>query len=268
MSKKRPSFTNLFLEPVRRFMAATALEQSEQDIVAATVDGDGAPVLVLPGFSMGDQSTASLRSFIDAKNYKSYGWRQGANKGPKAVQLTALSQRLQDISAAHDGQKVTLIGYSLGGMYARELARQYPDLVAQVITIASPFGADESMNIPLKPLRRLSEVFDEAARGMTDSDLVARSLSPLPVPTTAIYSRQDGIVYWQAAINDAADRTENIEISASHLGMLVDPAVRLIIADRLAQDNQNWQSFDRASYPQFADKIIDQDYVRPNSLKP
>ena len=132
--------------------------------------------------------------------------------------------------------RVSLIGWSLGGVYARELARAHPSDVRQVITLASPFRNLEATNIPAFLLARRREHPDEAA-------LRERLQAPLPVPVTAIYSRSDGIPAWQSCAVEPSAYSENIEVESSHLGIAHHPVVLLTIADRLAQAEGAWKPF-------------------------
>ena len=113
--------------------------------------GDGHPVLVLPGFMAGDLSTRALRRFLRDKDYRAHGWKQGRNIGPSAALIAAMAGRLQDLNRRYD-RRVSLIGWSLGGIYARELARAMPELVRQVITLASPFRDLDAVNVGTDPV--------------------------------------------------------------------------------------------------------------------
>src|SRR5215831_17014221 len=109
--------------------------------------GDGHPVLVLPGFMASDFSTRALRRFLRDKGYRTHGWKLGRNLGPNQATIAAMVGRLRDLEQRYD-RRVSLIGWSLGGIYARELARAMPELVRQVITLASPFRDVEAVNVP------------------------------------------------------------------------------------------------------------------------
>ena len=200
--------------------------------------GDGHPVLVLPGFMAGDFSTRALRRFLRDKGYMAHGWKLGRNRGPNAEVTTAMVARVQNLHARR-GRTVSLIGWSLGGIYARELARAMPELVRQVITLASPFRDLDATNVP----RFLSG----RARGRThvrdDALLRARLREPLPVPTTAIVSRTDAIASWQSCCTEPGPLSENLEVESSHLGIGHHPVVLLTIADRLAQPEGAWKPF-------------------------
>jgi pimeloyl-ACP methyl ester carboxylesterase len=144
---------------------------------------------------------------------------------------------LQAVRARH-GRRVSLVGWSLGGIYARELARRFADDVRQVITLASPFRDVDATNVPrfLRDLARRRPLPDEG-----DHRRVLHA--PLPVPTTAIYSRSDGIAAWRSCRLDEDARSENIEVASSHLGIGHHPVALLTIADRLKQPEGAWRRF-------------------------
>jgi alpha/beta hydrolase family protein len=197
--------------------------------------GDGHPVLVLPAFMTSDFSTRVLRSFLRDRGYAAHGWKLGRNTGPTPETVAALVQRLHDLRRRHD-RRVSLIGWSLGGVYARELARAFPQDVRQVITLATPFRNLEATNVPAFLLTRRRPHPHEAA-------FRERLRLPLPVPTTAVYSRTDGIASWRSCVAEPGPQSESIEVESSHLGIGHHPVVLLTIADRLAQAEDAWKPF-------------------------
>jgi esterase/lipase len=205
--------------------------------------GDGHPVLVLPGFTTTDRSTVVLRRYLTRLGYDAYAWELGRNLGPRAIgqQGEKLIARLDEIHAA-TGKKVSLIGWSLGGILARQLSRRRPDLVRQIVTLGSPFAGDpRATNV-----WRIYEMM--SGQRMKDPDTQAQmreSHDAPPVPSTAIYSKYDGIVAWQNCIEPASATTDNIEVPGSHCGLGVNPVVMLAIADRLAQGEDAWKPFER-----------------------
>jgi pimeloyl-ACP methyl ester carboxylesterase len=199
--------------------------------------GDGHAVLVFPGFLADDFSTRALRGFLRDLGYAAHGWRLGRNLGPSPELAARMVERLRDIRGRYD-RPVSLVGWSLGGIYARELARRWPDDVRQVITLASPFRDVEATNVPrfLRDVARQWPLPDEAE--------YRRVLhAPLPMPTTAIYSRTDGIAAWQSCRLDEGPTSQNIEVASSHLGIGHHPVALLTIADRLAQPEGAWRRF-------------------------
>ena len=203
--------------------------------------GDGHTVVVFPGLSAGDASTFPLRAYLERLGYRVSGWKQGFNFGPRAGVLQSAKRQVQQAFEA-SGKKVSLIGWSLGGVYARELAKQLPGQVRSVITLGTPFaGSPKSTNA-----WRIYELASgrDAARESARYDLPAAP----PVPTTSVYSRSDGIVAWQASLQGPCKDnpyTENIEVLASHIGLGVNPSAWWAVADRLAQPEGGWKPFER-----------------------
>jgi pimeloyl-ACP methyl ester carboxylesterase len=200
--------------------------------------GDGHPVLVVPGLLADDGSTWTLRRVLRDLGYRVHGWRLGRNLGPTAATVTGLQNRLLDLKSRYDSE-VSVIGWSLGGIYARTLARDSPAAVRQVITLGSPIHlAHESQS-------RAGRAFDRYAHlHVVPRELPLESgVDALPVPATSIYSRCDGIVAWEACLDSPSARAENIAVVGSHLGFGHHPAVIWAIADRLAQPLGEWAPF-------------------------
>ena len=205
--------------------------------------GDGHPVLVLPGFVTTDLSTTVLRRFLAQQNYATHAWELGRNLGPKAIggQGEKLVARLEAIYAEH-GRKVSLVGWSLGGVLARQLSRRRPELVRQVISLGSPFAGDPRATNVWRAYELLTG--QRLKDPDTRSQLQESALIP-PVPSTSIYSKGDGVVAWQNCLEPEAATTDNIEVNGSHCGLGVNPAVLYAVADRLAQPEGAWKPFDR-----------------------
>ena len=192
--------------------------------------GDGHGVLVLPGLLAADGSTLALRQFAHWLGYDVHGWELGRNRGPTDAVLDGLPH-LVTVLAERTGGPVSIIGWSLGGIYAREMAREYPGLVRQVITLGSPFAlADPHRTRADGVYQRRSHLHANVGR------IPARETVALPigVPSTAVYSRHDGIVCWQHCIEPETELHSNVEVRCSHLGFGFDPATLWLIADRLA----------------------------------
>jgi pimeloyl-ACP methyl ester carboxylesterase len=202
--------------------------------------GDGHPVLVLPGLLAGDFSTAPLRRFLRDLSYDARGWKLGINRGPDERVSLSMRERLAHLAKRH-GRKVSLVGWSLGGIYARELARAHPELVRSVITLATPFRDISATHAArLVPIRPGGRPLHEAR------DLRTFLAQPVPVPTTSIYSRSDGIVHWQSCLEQPGPERENIEVDCSHIGMGFHPQTLAIVADRLAQPEGTWRPYSAA----------------------
>ncbi|MBT9458149.1 MAG: alpha/beta hydrolase [Burkholderiaceae bacterium] len=199
--------------------------------------GDGHPVLVFPGLGANDLTTAPLRSFLDSLGYVSQPWSQGFNFGPRKGVLERGQADLRALYREY-GQKVSLIGWSLGGLYARELAKELPEQVRCVITLGTPFTGH--------PRATNAWRFFELVSGHKSNDpaMMEELRKPPPVPTTSIFSRSDGIVAWRCSVNEPAPHTENIEVQASHVGLGLNPVALYAIADRLAQDPEQWRHFE------------------------
>jgi pimeloyl-ACP methyl ester carboxylesterase len=203
--------------------------------------GDGHPVLALPGFLASDLSMAPMRRYLGALGYDAQAWRMGRNLGGLGRMREALRARLVDIHGA-TGRKVSLVGWSLGGVYARDLALQEPDMVRCVITLGSPFAND----VRATNATRLYEMLS-GERAEDFAELREAIAGDLPVPATSIYSRGDGVVNWRTCLLRPNDRAENIEVLfASHIGLGVNPAALWAVADRLAQREGEFRPFDRA----------------------
>lgn len=227
--------------PALRYLALEARAGLEFSLCLASLPllqfgprGDGHPVLVLPGFTAGDISTLTLRRFLRRRGYHVHGWLLGRNMGPTTAVQNGLRDRFHEIHLRH-GQKVSLIGWSLGGIYAREIARALPDDVRQVITLASPFRNPVASNVAVRARR--------APTQESDADVFARLRTPLQVPSTAIYTRTDGIVAWKSCLETPGAQRQNIEVQSSHCGMGHHPRVLQIIADRLSQPEGDWAPY-------------------------
>jgi pimeloyl-ACP methyl ester carboxylesterase len=205
--------------------------------------GDGHPVLVLPGFVTTDISTTLLRRYLELLGYTPFGWELGRNLGPKAIgrQGEKLVDRL-DAIYAKTGRKVSIIGWSLGGVMARQVARRRPDKVRQVISLGSPFTGDPRATNVLRAYEGLT------GQRIGDADTQAQlkeSQQKPPVPSTAIYTKADGVVAWQNCCEPEDATTDNIEVYGSHCGLGVNASVLYAIADRLAQPEGEWVPFER-----------------------
>ena len=199
--------------------------------------GDGHPVIVFPGFLSSEISTRPLRKLLTHLGYEVYDWGLGRNLHFNPRREVEMRELLESIYKKHD-RKVSLVGWSLGGVFAREIAKYYPDYVRQVISLGSPMSGT-------RHARRIAGIF-EALNGKPTEATRARFKvlreSP-PVPATSIYSKSDGIVHWEGSVQNKAPQAENIEVPASHLGLGVNPIVMTIIANRLAQKEGTWAPY-------------------------
>jgi pimeloyl-ACP methyl ester carboxylesterase len=201
--------------------------------------GDGHPVLVLPGLWGGDVSTLLLRRYLSWLGYSVTGWQLGANLGPTEAVVSGLRDRLEQL-ADNSGQRVSLLGWSLGGLYAHELARKSPGSVRQVVTLGSP------VRLARRAGRPASQVFDAMSHLHVAPSLVARPWAepgPLRVPATAVYTRSDGVVPWKSCLVHPGRHRESLEVHGSHSGLVNNPTVLHLLADRLAQPEGRWRPF-------------------------
>jgi pimeloyl-ACP methyl ester carboxylesterase len=201
--------------------------------------GDGHPVLVFPGLGANDVTTVPLRRLLDSLGYETHPWRQGFNFGPRKGVLDRCTDDVRALFERHR-RPVSLVGWSLGGVYARELAKELPEHARCVITLGTPFTGH--------PRGTNAWRFYELVSGQSVRDpAVFEGLRRTPpVPTTSIYSRSDGIVSWRCSVNEPGPQVENIEVHASHVGMGLNPMALYAVADRLAQPQGQWRPFDRS----------------------
>jgi hypothetical protein len=211
--------------------------------------GEPHAVLVLPGGLGGDGSTAHLRWGVSGQGYSVHGWNQGRNLGLGEAQLAGLRARVDELYALHDAP-ITVIGWSLGGIYARMLGRDRPQRIRQVITLGSPFRMLAHDQFAHRPFGRQNwERF--VARHTAELDLLTvqeHERPPLTVPATAVYSRNDGFAPWHLSIDETGPNAgnlcaENVEVRSSHIGLASNPAVLAVILDRLAQPQGQWRPF-------------------------
>jgi dienelactone hydrolase len=228
----------LFLsEPVRGLARFAAMPLASSWLSSAP-RGDGHGVLVLPGLLASDVSTAVLRRFLRRLGYAAAGWDLGRNRGPTDQVVDELPGVLSAL-AERTGRPVSLIGWSLGGIFARELARRDPAQVRQVITLGSPFALTDPRQSHADGAYQRRAHLHATGRLPTPEEVA----QPIKVPSTAVYSRRDGIVSWQACIGPETSLHENIEVRCGHLGFGTDPATLWLIADRLAVPAPQRQKF-------------------------
>jgi hypothetical protein len=183
---------------------------------------DGPPALVLPGFLANDRTTMDVRRALARAGWRTYPWGLGVNFGAKANTLKLLGQRLDEI---YDGRPILLVGWSLGGMFARELAHRYPDKVRAVATLCSPFSGDYKTNTNVR------ELYERIAGHDVYRPPFVRAKGKPPVPTLSFWSRRDGIVAPSAARGREHEVDLAIEIDTGHVGaVLWRPALGQIVS--------------------------------------
>jgi pimeloyl-ACP methyl ester carboxylesterase len=238
VSLKAPSARLAALE--MRAMFEYMAFMASSSTLSLTGRGDGHPVMVLPPFCADDPHTAPLRWVLASQGYSVHGWRQGVNLNRTRRIVDGLPRRLLELHDRH-GAKVSLVGHSGGGNWARDLARAHPFAVRQVITLGAPFR--------LRPgdATKADQLADRLLKDQVPQDpsalIAEEDRPPLPVPVTAIYSRTDGVAPWHAGIESKGPRRENIEVVGSHCGLAYNPPAVFAIADRLAQPAGAWRPF-------------------------
>ncbi len=241
-----PPWSLLGSEPVR-----AALEYVSYQVMAPreAPSGDGHPVVIFPGLGSDHRSVAPLRSLCTRQGYDTHDWGRGFNTGPHgdaAAWLEALADDVRRM-VAKNGQRMSLIGWSLGGIYAREIAKILGSDVRQVITLGSPFSGDPGHTNVAWVYRLLNR-----KRALVDGQFQSRLAGAPDVPTTSIYTRNDGIVAWQACVQrEAAGLAENVEVKGSHCGLCWNRDVHTIVADRLAQEEGAWRPY------RVADEVVE-----------
>jgi len=219
--------------------------------------GDGHAVMTLPGFYGADGSMASLRRFLDRQGYRALPWGLGRNIPDDGIRSLrqALEFRLQvetelvnrlSREKRESGKKVSLIGWSLGGLYATGVAHRHPDIIRQVVTLGTPFGDPRATSV-YKAMQRVYRA--EVSPGQLDEWIAYTFEGELEVPVTALYSQSDGFVGDGIARLPDHDLMENIAVMASHVGFPFNPLVRAVLAERLAQPDGQWRPFDRKLRP-------------------
>ncbi|MEO8176386.1 MAG: alpha/beta fold hydrolase [Sphingomicrobium sp.] len=168
---------------------------------------DGAPALVVPGFVASDRTTIALRRALGEGGWRVHGWNMGWNRGATADMLERLGRRLDEVGG---GQPVLLVGWSLGGVFARELARAFPDQVRAVVTLGSPFSGDPKQN-------NVWRLYEWIAGHKVDQPPIARITDKPPVPHLAIWSRRDGIIAARAARGLEHERDHEVEFRCTHM---------------------------------------------------
>lgn len=236
---KRPSPLLGITEPLRAAADLASLLPGSLWLGSAP-RGDGHRVLVLPGFTGSDRSTAALRGFLRRKGFDARGWDLGTNLGgpEQRGDLDDLLRRM----LAESSEPISLVGWSLGGVLARNVARRQPEAIRSLITLGSPIGGSPTRTRAWRLYRKIHPG-DEAGLVARLTDAGRRD-APENVPSTAIWSRSDGIVPWRISCEQPGPTRENLEVLSSHLGLGVNAAVLYAVADRLSQPRAGWRPFE------------------------
>lgn len=193
--------------------------------------GHGEPVIVLPGYGAGDGSTAILKTYLRLLGYRVSGWHLGRSSGNAAELLPRVLRRILSMYRKSQ-QPVRVIGWSFGGYLAREAARERPEAIRQVITLGTPVVGGPKYTVAARAFHRRGVDLDAMA-----AEIESRNMILLETPVTAIYSRADGLVAWEACIDHYGSNVEHVEVRTTHMGFGFSPVVYKIIAQRLADDS-------------------------------
>ncbi len=238
---KAPTWLLSLVELPRALSEASTLIPANR-LLAGLPEGDGHTVMTLPGFLASGRSMKTMRNFLRDWSYDARSWRCGRNLGlPGKIDVEGQLDRRLEKLYQRSGQKISLIGWSLGGLFARELARRNPDKVRSVIMLGSPIGSPRATNA--------WRLFEAVSNVDIDDETIVNRVETLRdpidgVPMTAVYSLTDAVVSSDIARLPQGEGVENIGVPASHLGMGFNPAILYLIADRLRQPDGGWQPFE------------------------
>lgn len=220
--------------------------------------GDGHPVLLLPGFGTSDSSLEGLRMFLASRGYHVETWGLGRNRGFDRRVSSVVEQKVRFMHHRH-GRRVSLVGWSLGGVFAFYAAHVAPECVRTAISLGSPLHNDPD-HPPPPAARAMYRALAGPGRAAThQARMRSRAMRmPPPVPSTCLFSVSDGLVSPRQATleGDPADH-ENIRVSGSHLGLPINAQVIWIVADRLAQPEGAWRPFDVSGLPRILRRGVD-----------
>lgn len=240
---KAPSFLWTLLEG--RWVFETGSFYSMRWLLKRLPRGDGHPVIVFPGFMASSFSTSPLRRLLKDLGYEVHDWGLGRNLKFSPEVEERMSQKIKKVHA-DSGRKVSLVGWSLGGVFAREMAKTHGDIIRNVISLGSPITGPRHAS-------RVNPLF-EFLNGKPSEETQKRLdvlHYPPDVPCTSIYSKTDGIVHWHGSIQPEQPLAENIEVPASHCGMGTNPLIMYLLADRLSQPEDLWAPFDKTGIRKF-----------------
>ena len=232
----------LLLALEARALGAPFLALAASPVLARAPKGDGHPVVVIPPFGAADQFTVGLRTFIRTRGYDVQKWGRSEILGLHRLVTVAIS-RVQQVRD-ETRQRVSLVGHSLGGVYAREVARHIPDDIRCVVTLGSP-----SQDLKANYVWPMFEVATGTKVGSLPQEFVEQMRTAPPVPTTSIFSRSDAVVAWKSVVDRSPGQVENVEVPGSHIGLPFNPWALYVVADRLAQPDGEWTPFRPSGLP-------------------
>lgn len=206
--------------------------------------GDGHPVVVIPGYMDGGRSIKMLNRFLKKEGYQAQTWDLSTDIF-KSKNYRRLSDQVEKLYT-EAGQPITIIGWSLGGMYARLLATKFPEKIRQIILIATPFNGINTLG---NAEWWFSLVYRGAKVGEISKELLDKLAKPIAIPTTCIYSKDDKLVAWETCIESVEDEAhQNIEVSGDHIQLVFDKEVLPIILDRLTFQKENWERLETVDW--------------------
>lgn len=263
----KPMRRRLQLLELRAPLEAIAYLALRPVLRALHVPGDKHAVMFLPGGLGDDGSTAALRWGIKNLGYSVHGWGVGRNMGLNDQMLADLRARVTELYELHNA-KISLVGWSLGGVYARMLARDFPDKIRQVITLGSPFRMVETDQFAVNMVgqARWNKFIQNHTKEIDLLRVHEHHRPPITVPTTSIYSRTDGFAPWHLSIDEVGPdapnpQAENVEVRGSHTGLSTNPVAFAVVLDRLSQPEGSWQPFKSTS-------VLRRFYPKPASWVP
>lgn len=190
-----------------------------------TARGDNRAMMLAPGFSANDISLLPLKRFLKSRGHNTFGWGLGTNRGDVQGMIEPVKKRVRQL-AESSGRPVNLVGWSLGGVFVREVARDLPEIVERVATFGTPlFGPRATA---------ASSAFGDVAIEEIERMIDERSLIPITVPVLAVHTRRDGVVDWRSCIDDHTPGVRNVELTSSHIGLGLDPELWKLLADWFA----------------------------------
>jgi hypothetical protein len=232
---KRPTLVKILLETRAPFEFASLGLHVKQ--LRQAPKGDGRAIILVPGYMTDDYSMWPLGRYLSYLGYDVYYPEMGRNRGDVDVDMIRLGERVEAVSAKLSGKNVTILGWSLGGVLAREAARLYPNVVREVITFGTPIVGGPKFTSVGRRYAKVKNIDLEAF----ELDVHQRNLIGFSQPVTSIYSKSDGVVGWEASIDIYNKHANNIEVFGSHLGLGVNPQVWLVIANTLANSHSPLQ---------------------------
>jgi hypothetical protein len=208
-------------------LAALPLLVARTPRLARIPQGNGSLVIDVPGWMSPEASMAPLRTFLRLKGHNAQGWGLGFNRGRPEADIVRLTEKVE-AAAKKTGCPVSLVGWSLGGFIAREVARAVPKAVKRVLTFGAPIIGGPTYTIGARSFgarecQRISKLINEREQ-----------TSPITTPLTIIFTRRDRVVSWGACLDRCSPNVEHLEVNSTHIGMGLDPDVWSLIATRLA----------------------------------